>query len=127
MIKLQAPSQIITHDEELKVFRNAKTIYVDGKPLPPPQEGFCITCNIQPLNGRQLLLVPEADRYKEQYWVYMNNLAQPLEINDRVTRCGLDYNNCPIDVNFQVQEVQHWGSYTKARIMRIDTGRSATP
>ena len=127
MIPLQGPSQIITNDETLAVCRDGSVTYVDGKPVKGNIIQFKITCNVQPLNGRELMLVPELDRYKEQYWVWMNQQDTPLEINDTVLRPGLDQYNKPTLVSFQVQEIQNWGSYTQAKIMRRDVGPNAKP
>lgn len=123
MKKLFRPSRIITGDEKLAVFRVGTRIpqdkmYEDGKPYPIHEDEFQIVCNVQPMNARDLLLVEEGDRYKEQYWVFTNKLQRPLADNDRVVR------NC---ANYQVQSVEDWGSYIRARIMRYDVGASATP
>jgi hypothetical protein len=135
MIKLFGPSQILKKDEEITVIRQGTEIpenvsYVDGKPVKRTFIKFTFVGNIQPLNGRDLLLVPENDRFKEQYWIYFNNdqLCDqgflrtkdiPLVmVNDQIVRLG---------VNFQVQELEDWGSYARARIMRIDVGPQATP
>lgn len=125
--KLQGPSTIITGDETLAVIREGSVIptnvvYVDGKPLKRDAINFDITCNVQPFNGRDLLLVPEGDRFKEQYWIFMNQEQKPLLVNDRVIRIQAGQ-----AVNFQVQTAEDWGSYTRARIMRIDVGPDATP
>lgn len=127
MIKLQGPSRIINYDETLCVERIGKVIYVDGKPVQSEIIRFDLHGNVQPLNGRDLLLVPEGDRYKEQYWIWMNNTAKPLEINDQVIRNSQDAFHRPITSYYQVQEAQQWGSYTRARIMRIDVGPKASP
>jgi hypothetical protein len=110
MISLQAPSQIISTDEVLRVVREGCVRYVDGKPLKDKIKEFEIACNVQPLGGKDLLLVPEGDRTKEQYWLWT---PTAVEINDRVIRREL---------SFQIQTVEVWGSYAKARIMRIDVG-----
>jgi hypothetical protein len=115
VIKLQAPSQIINNDETITVVREGKTKYVDGKKSKGPSVQFEILGNIQPLDGRELLLVPEGDRFKEQYNIWTD---QEMLVNDRVVRCG---------ANFQVQTVEVWGSFFQARIMRIDVGQNATP
>jgi hypothetical protein len=115
VIKLQAPSQIIMKDEILHVTRETIIGFTDGKPIKRAAEMLDIKGNVQPLNGRDLLLVPEGDRFKEQYWVYT---ADKIFDNDRVTRRN---------VNFQVREVEAWGSFNRARIMRIDVGEHATP
>lgn len=130
MIKLQGPSQIITKDESFNVTREGEVIILDGKPIKRNLIKFSVRGNIQPMNGRDLLLVPEGDRFKEQYWLFYNNSsivvdmgleieANPTSIivNDRMTR---------LEVNFQVQTVENWGSYSRARIMRIDVGPYAT-
>lgn len=119
MIKLQGPVTIITGDENLRVARKlSPTQYAGGVPIEQNSYKFDLTCNVQPLNGRQLLLVPEMDRYKEQYWVFTNMLQTPVQIKDIVTR------NC---VLFQIQEIENWGSYQKFRMMRVDVGTEATP
>lgn len=124
--RLQGPSQIIEKDETLKVRRQGSSVpknvsYVDGKPVKRTEFDFEITCNVQPLNGRDLLILPEADRFKEQYWVFMNQQEKPLLVNDIVVR----FQEGQL-VNFQVQSAENWGSYTRARIMRIDVGPNAT-
>lgn len=136
MIKLFGKSQILGKDEKLAVFREGtavpqNVVIVDGKPVKRNGMSFSIQGTIQPMNGRDLLLVPEGDRFKEQYWVYAQNctivvndgldiqdLPTQLLVNDQITRLG---------VNFQVQEVEDWGSFCRARIMRVDTGPRATP
>lgn len=121
MIKLQSlPSRIIRYDETLTVYREGSVVYKDGKPDKWLVEPFTIACNVQPLSGRDLLMVPEGDRFKEQYWVWMQTPLpeKAVKINDRVLR---------EDVNFQVQSAENWGSYVRARIMRIDVGPNRTP
>lgn len=130
MIKLFGYSQILKKDEVLEIHRQGPTAYIDGKPqkrFPPP---FQVIANVQPMSGRDLLMVPEHDRQKEQYWLFLDNkqfvedmgleLRGPsmLKLNDRVVR---------LSVNYQVQSVENWGSYSRVRIMRIDVGPNATP
>lgn len=113
MIALQGPSTIINYDEEIPVVREGQVIYIEGKPVKRKLLEFKITCNVQPVDGKDLLLVPEADRFKEQYTLFTNNCETPLIDNDRVVRLGID---------FQVQNVATWGSYQECRIMKIDVG-----
>lgn len=125
--KLSGPSQIITHDETLQIERQGTkvptdVVYVDGKPVKHHTICFQITCNVQPLNGRDLLNVPEADRFKEQYWVYMNQRQRPLETEDIVIRVQGGKK-----INFVVQSAENWGSFSRCMITRIDTGPNATP
>ena len=131
MIKLFGKSQILSKDEELSFFRNGAVTYIDGKPVKHEPITFKVIGNVQPMNARDLLMVPEHDRFKEQYFLWMENKqfavksgldweANPaiVRTNDILTRLG---------ANYQVQSVENWGSYTKARIMRLDIGPNATP
>lgn len=112
---LYGKSQIMRTDESVTVTRKGVVKYVDGKPSYPSPTRFQLIGAVQPLNGRELLLVPEGDRFKEQYWVFTQN---DIRVNDIVTRCG---------ANYQVQAVEDWRSYRRARIMRLDVGPDRTP
>lgn len=112
---LQGPSEIMRTDGSLYVTRDGVVKYVDGKPVTTGRISFDIIGSVQPLIGRDLLIVPEGDRYREQYWIWTPN---DIKINDRVVYCG---------ANYQVQTVQQWRSYNQARIMRIDVGPRASP
>jgi len=115
--KLQGRSQIMMHDETLfrLIFSNAQ--YVDGKltKIPSGREPF--RGNVQPLSGRELLLVPEHQRFLEQYWVYTQEriLEKSGEIVERAC------------VNYQVQSIEYWGSFQKIRITRVDVGKNDNP
>lgn len=115
MIPLFAQSQIMIRDEELKFYRVTSTTYTDGLPVHNKELTFSMFCNVQPMNARDLLLVPEGDRHREQYTIFTENRNQEprLQANDRVVRLGK---------NFQIQSVEAWGSYVKARIMLDDVG-----
>lgn len=120
MIKLQGKPSIITQDEVLDVTRLEAIVYENGVPVTYDNKTFQIRCNVQPVDGRDLLLVPEGDRQKEQYYVWSLNPCQPkavLQLNDQVVRQG---------ITFQTQSVENWGSYVRARIMCNDVGPNAT-
>lgn len=112
MTLLQGQSQLISDSPRLSVMRPSCTQYIDGKPVQSPDHAFTVSANVQPLNGRDLLLVPEGDRHKEQYWAWVQ-LPETLRVQDRVF-----YR----DANYQVQQVEAWGSYFKGRMVRIDVG-----
>ncbi len=135
MIKLQGPSQILTKDELLSVFREGTRIpenvaYFEGKPI--KRNGFKFTCqgNVQPLDGRQLMLVPEGDRTKEQYYIFAPNnsfvVDSGLQIQDKPTRLLDNDIITRLGVNYQLQDTEDWGSYSKARMVRIDVGPDAS-
>jgi hypothetical protein len=111
MIGLDSHIDIIEGDEELEVTRDGVVAFIDGKPIKADTVKFKITCNVQPLNDRELLMVPENDRYKEQYTLHV--LGMPLHGNDMVIRYGK---------YFQVQGLMNWGNYQKCRIMLNDVG-----
>ncbi len=120
MIKLQGTPSIITQDEVLDVIRLTAIAYESGLPVSYDQKNFKIRCNVQPVDGKDLLLVPEGDRQKEQYYVWSLNPCPEngiLQINDQVVRKG---------ISFQTQSVENWGSYVKARIMCNDVGPNAS-
>lgn len=107
---------IIGSSRQLTVFRPGCVQNVDGKPVRGPEAKTLVRANVQPLNGRDLLIVPEGDRHKEQYWVFVQ-LPDSLAVQDRVI-----YKS----VSFQVQTAEDWESYTKARMVRIDVGPNAS-
>ena len=135
MIKLFGKSQILKADEVISVRRLLSVTYPSsgpnaGKPVQQAPQNFTVRGNVQPLTGRDLLMVPEHDRYREQYWLWVENTKYAvqsglndesvpiLKTNDIVIRLG---------VNFQIQEVQDWGTYIRGHMMRVDVGPYATP
>lgn len=131
MIRLWGQSQILKKDETIDVYRLPSTpYYVDGKPVQRERFLFQVIANVQPLGARDLLMVPEHDRFKEQFHVWVVNsqfktnmgLSEtgPAEIivNDIIQRLG---------ANYQVQSTEDWGTYTRLRMMRIDIGPNRTP
>lgn len=65
---------------------------------------------IIPFTGRELLLVPESDRYKYPVWIFTEG---DIRDNDIVT-----FN----DQAYAVQNVEPWFWFKRARAMRIDVG-----
>lgn len=130
MIKLWQSSQILKKDETLQVRREQIVTYKDGKPVKNGVVWFSLVTNVQPVPGHDLLLVPEHDRFREQFILYYNNAQfsvdkgisvegiSNLTLSDIIVRQGN---------NYEVQSVDVWGTYSKARIMRVDVGPNATP
>lgn len=122
MRQLSGPSIIISQDEVLPICRDGRVLLVDGKPVKQGAFNFQIQGNVQPLTGLDLLRVPELDRKTERFWVYTNERTNPLELNDKIARCGK---------NYQVENLETWGhppnGYQKAQIVRIDVGPARTP
>lgn len=107
----------MTKDETLSRIVYGNNVFVDGKLASRAQTSVPFKATVQPLNGRDLLLVPEHQRFQEQYWCYV---PAPFfeKSGDVVIR-----NN----IQFQVQEVESWGSYQRVRITRVDVGNPQNP
>lgn len=133
-VKLFGSSQILKKDEDLCIIREGvnidqNVVYVNGKPVKRNSITFKIRGNVQPLGARDLLLVPEGDRFKEQFWIYFNNKAIVTEDNIEIQADSLVKNLdrvVRLCKNYSVQGVQNWGSYSRARIMEIDVGPDKT-
>lgn len=117
MWQMSGFSRIVAEDELLGVLRQPEVLgqgvnLVNGKPVrdPAAAQNFQLRCNVQPLTGPDLLLLPEGDRFNDQMWLWTNE-PQNIDVGDLVTRQGLTY---------QVQESQPWGTYTRARIVLVD-------
>lgn len=117
MKRLAARTQLMNNDERLPAFRSSPIVYQDGKPVQTGDElQYQLIGLVVPLNSRDLLLVPEGDRHKEQYFVMSEQREIRPQVNDRVVREG---------ANYQVQSSENWGSYTRVRIMKDDVGPAA--
>lgn len=119
MFKMQGKSRIMLNDEELVVRRqDAKlgdyVVVVDGKRVKRGHAEFAVRCNVQPVSGKDLLQVPEGDRFDEAMWFYVDDTQTPLAPNDLICR--------PDDGWYQVQTCEGWGSYTRAMGQLVDAG-----
>lgn len=120
---LQGRSRIMGNDEELARLVFPPINYVDGKAVPREPERRRFRANVQPLNGRDLLLVPEHQRFLEQYWLYV-----PGEVFERGNRAeGTGELVERAGLRFQVQSVEAWGGYQRVKVMRVDVGYHANP
>lgn len=111
------------NDEIIVIYRRKDIVWKDGRPVWNTQAAMKFRGNVQPMTGKDLLLVPEGDRLKEPLWVWTNNdgncgEGNSIEVNDMMAR---------LNVNYQVQSTENWGSYTRSRMMRIDVGPDRTP
>jgi hypothetical protein len=118
-------------DETLFKLVFSEVVYLDGKPVKTLLSKTPFKSNVQPLNGRELLLVPEHQRFIEQYWCFMPSPRTTYDGSeqdapkDYAPKVGdvVHRNN----VHYQVQDIENWGSYQKVRIMRVDVGDYQTP
>lgn len=118
MYLMSGDSQIMLGDETLTCRSYNKALgdgvnIVDGKRVYTEFDEFTFICNIQPVSGKDLMLVPEGDRFNEQLYAYVPaSQGRIPDLNDLVYR----------DNWYQVQENEFWGSYGKLRIQRVDVG-----
>lgn len=99
--------------ENITVTRLGAGSHVAGRFVPGTGTDFSAGGNIQPLNGRELLQLPEGDRKREAKKIYT---AFALQNKDIVTRTS--------GVKYEVQAIEDWTAFNqphyKARLMRIE-------
>lgn len=106
-----------------QVLREGEVIYVDGKPVKRNPTRFLARGLLVPVDGQELLLQPEGDRLKEQYWIFQDPTQSRMEdgstqrlsmrTEDKVKLFGNTY---------IIQNTRVWGSYTQVRCTRVDIG-----
>lgn len=96
--------------QEISVRREFKVNWSEGLPYAMDVKTFCFRGVMFPITGKELLLVPEGDRFRQNIWVFTQG---DLRDNDLVTFCNNPY---------EVQTVEEWGSFKRARAMRMDVG-----
>lgn len=124
MILLEGRVSIMDSDERLACVREGTSLgasvnYVGGKPVKYGPLRFTIRCNVQPMVGQSLTIVPEADKYSDGLVLFVP--ATPgmtmIQLNDMVLRNGIVY---------QCQVAADWGSFTQANLKGVDVGRDLT-
>lgn len=119
--------KLLEGDERLTVLRPGGAVpnditYVDG--LPVVQHAlakFVVQATVQPMGGRDLMMLPEAFREKNMLalWQAHRTPGQDV-IRVTVSDIVLFRGNA-----FQVQAAEDWDSYTKATLCGIDLGSFA--
>lgn len=116
MISLKGYSQIMRGDEVIEVIRHDSYTFENGRLIESGPHEFEVKANVQTVSGQELLLVPEGDRYKEQFFLFIQKPSPFLKMNDEVKRHKK---------NYQVQDLEEWGSFQKVRIMNVDVSDEA--
>lgn len=114
MIRLQGHSRIMNCDETVQIKRAGTVEWIDGKNVEIGSTTLDARVNIQPVDGQTLLLMPEADRTKEMYFVFTQT---PLKLHDKVYWRGGTY---------RFQNIEQWGSFVECIMCRVDTGSEAS-
>lgn len=119
MFQMSGPSLIMLNDERVLVRREDatlgdSTIVVAGKRVKRGYIEFAVDCNVQPVSGDDLIMVPEGDRFNDQMFCFVADSQTPIAPNDLICRLG--------DGWYQVQMCEGWGSYTRARMQKVDVG-----
>jgi len=98
--------------EQITVSRAGQGSYVNGRFIPATSVETVAEGNIQPLNGKELLQLPEGDRERQTGKIYT---AYALENGDIVTRAD--------GSRHEVQAVEDWTAFSlahyKARLVRV--------
>lgn len=95
----------------LKVARENRITWFEGIPFSDRKTDFEIRALVVPITGKELLLLPEGDRFRNNIQIYTQG---DIRDNDVVI-----YMNQP----FEVQTVFNWVEiYRTARAMRLDVG-----
>jgi len=121
---LDGPVELLDCDEVLQVKRQGRVVdsdvaYLDGLPvaLHVPLT-FEVAGTVQPMGGKDLLLVPEVFRDKETLWLWASHpdpdsLDPVIDVTDIVTHKNKLY---------QVQTCEDWGSYSRCMLVAMDIG-----
>ena len=121
---LDGPVELLDCDEVNTVVRQGRQVdadmsYVDGLPVSEhPVTTFLAVSTVQPMSGRDLLLMPEGFRTKETLWVWQRYEAgisggSIMTVADVLVRGGRAY---------QVQSAEDWGCYVRCMVVEIDLG-----
>ena len=124
MIGLTGESYMMLNDEVVRVRRQADdlggdTVVVDGKRVRRDYTEFDVRCTVQPVSGKELMQVPEGDRFDGQMAAWVADRAGTMAANDLVLRPG--------DGWYLVQSTEGWGGFTKILMRPIDVGPLAAP
>jgi hypothetical protein len=99
--------------EAITVTRSAQGSYVSGRFVPGAPTVTTAAGNVQPLSGKELLLLPEGERQRQVVKIYT---GFALESGDIVTRAD--------GIQYDVQAVENWTAFAqphfKARLTRIE-------
>jgi len=114
LIDLEDDCQLIEDGERVLFKRKALGVYRRGKYVESKSfvEFDCEKASVQPLTGKEQLQLPEGDRNRQHLWIYT---PFAVKENDVMVRMGTEY---------EVQVVEDWGSYRKARGVKIDVDRN---
>lgn len=98
--------------QAIVITRKAAGSYVLGRWVEGVETAYSVEANVQPLNGHELLQLPEGDRLRENKKIYT---AFPVQNNDILTLGGKTW---------QVQNAMDWSNHPlphyKARITLIE-------
>ena len=90
--------------ESVTLIRKATGSYVDGHYVEGTASSYVIEANIQPLSGKEILQLPEADRTRESLKVFSTS---EIRVNDTVTMSTKNYEVQKV-ADFSVYSIPHY-------------------
>lgn len=105
---LEQKVNLLSGATKVELHRKGKTTYEKYEPVTGPDKVIVITANVQPVMGRELLMLPEGEREREQYFVFSRD---KICSDDVIVWCGR---------RFEVRVVEPWQTHYEARMALID-------
>lgn len=112
--------RLMSQDERLPILREGKVIYRDGKPVKREIARFEATCGVAAMLGKELQLLPEGDRRREQFKVYQQPVfGEPkIQPGDKALRNGGVY---------VFEDAKDWGSFVEGLMVHQDVDPNNPP
>lgn len=94
-----------------------------GRALPSVQTSFPIQANLQPLSGRELMVLPEGQRSEETKWLYSDQEIRALGKTNAPDEVDVTYPSGLVET-YVVTSVEYWPyppesqEFWKARVSR---------
>ena len=83
--------------------------YVDGHRVSAADDTFKGEGSIQPLNGKEILQLPESDRVRQAVKIYT---SLSMEVNDKMIRIS-------DNAEFEVHSVENWGVFNMLQHYKV--------
>lgn len=105
--KRTIPGFALTHTTTITVKRPGEVTYVNGRKQVGLPTTHTIEANIQPFKYKDLMLLPEADRTKQWYKLFMTpdqDIREATEGDNPVEADSIVWHG----LEYKVMQIQHW-------------------